>query len=195
MTINRSLTLLALSQDADDNQLPPHSAATLIYMFNIAFEYKWSGYELLKQVPSKQQVHRTLRELWAGGLIVGSRVKEQPSRVHLPYWELKFQLSSAVEHNHWATKCSEVYRRVHRAKHGCNFFGAVFDLGLPASEVSALKQEVKALLQRTHPDKTDGMESQFNQMIQCRDWIKSGIDLPAATHTAGASPNSMKTLT
>lgn len=45
--------------------------------------------------------------------------------------------------------------------------------------------KVKALMQKTHPDKTEGFEDEFIRMKQCSDWIKSGIPLPTPTHTSG----------
>lgn len=61
-------------------------------------------------------------------------------------------------------------------------FGVVFDMGLPIEKVKPLLMQVKALMQRTHPDKADGYADQFKQMKQCSDWIKSGIPLPTPTH-------------
>ena len=196
MTTNRRLTLLALSQDVDGDQPPPHSASTLTYMFESAFNYKWLGYESLKQIPSKQQIHRTLKELWYQGLIVGARFKEEPiGNTGLPYWVVRYQLSADVERNYLTAKCNEVHRKTKIAKHGFNMFGGIFDMGLPASEVVTLKKEVKSLLQKTHPDKAGGLEHQFKQMKECRDWIKSGIPLPTATHTVGESGIEQRALT
>ena len=58
-------------------------------------------------------------------------------------------------------------------------------MGLPESEVKPLMLKVKALMQKTYPDKADGYENEFMQMKQCSEWIKSGIPLPTPTHTAG----------
>ena len=41
--------------------------------------------------------------------------------------------------------------------------------------------QVKTLMQRTHPDKATGYAEQFQQMKQCRDWIKDGIPPPTPT--------------
>lgn len=196
MTTNRKLTLLVLSQDADSDQPPPHSASTVAHMFENAFNYKWPGYEALKQIPNKQQIHRTLKELWYHGLIVGSRFKEELyGSSGLPYWVIRYQLSSDVERNHLTAKCNDLHRKVHKAKHGANFFGSVFDMGLSVAEVAVLAKEVKTLLQKTHPDKAAGLVDQFKQMVQCRDWIKAGIPLPTPTHTAGEAGIERRTLT
>jgi hypothetical protein len=58
-------------------------------------------------------------------------------------------------------------------------------MGLPENEVKPLMDRVKALMQKTHPDKAAGYEHEFKQMKQCASWIRSGIPLPTPTHTAG----------
>lgn len=182
MTLNRKLTLQILSEGSDE---PPYSASSVVSDFEMALELKWHGFEKLKTAPNKQQVHRTLRELWADGLIVGTRVKCDWNDRCLPYWEVRYQLSCQVERNHIASLCSDIHRKVKKAKHGVNMFGGVFDMGLPACEISELTRDVKKMLQKTHTDKSEGMEYQFQQMIECRDLIKSGIPAPQPTHTIG----------
>jgi len=182
MTTNRKLTLLAL-QDTTDGT-PPNSAYTIGYILGSAFSYKWIGYEEMKSVPNKQQIHRTLRDLWRDGLIVGSRVKEEGYNGKLPHWVIRYQLSSEVELNYLVSTCDALHRKVRIAKHGVNFFGTLMDMGLPPDEVVTLSHEVKRLIQKTHPDKVSGLDAQFKQMIECRDWIKSGIPMPTPTHQA-----------
>ena len=182
MTTNRRLTLLALADGGED--LPPYSASSIAYALAHAFNYKWQGYEDLKTIPNKQQVHRTLRDLWRDGLIVGTRIKEDAHYGGgLPSWVILYQLSSEVEYNYIVAACQALHRKVNKAKHGLNFFGSVMDMGLTADEVAKLAVEVKRMLQRTHPDKVKGLGDQFKLMIECRDWIKSGIPLPAPTRS------------
>jgi len=181
MTTNRKLTLLAISQGNGDE--PPYSASAIGDMLRQAITYQWPGFDALKSAPNKQQIHRTLRDLWRNGLIVGTRFKDEPYGGGLPCWVIRYQLSSEVEYNFMAATCNALHRKVDKAKHGINFFGAVMDMGLIPDEVAALSIEVKRLLQRTHPDKVQGFDAQFKQLIQCRDWIKSGIPLPAPTHS------------
>jgi hypothetical protein len=182
MTTNRRLTLLALAETFED--LPPYSASSIAYALTNAFNYKWPRYEALKSIPNKQQIHRTLRDLWRDGLIVGTRIKEDASHGGgLPSWVILYQLSSDVEYNHIVAACQALHRKVNKAKHGVNFFGSVMDMGLMPDEVATLAAEVKRMLQRTHPDKVQGLDTQFKLMIECRDWIKSGIPLPAPTHS------------
>lgn len=183
MTFNRQLILKALAENYDSP--PPHSAWSIKYTLETAFKYEWEGiYSSMKTIPNKQQIHRTLKELWHGGLIVGNRIKEDGYNGNLPSWVIRYQLSSDVYHNWLITECEAVYRKVSKAKHGFNMFGAVFDMGLPTEEAKPLLMQVKALMQKTHPDKADGYADQFKQMKQCSDWIKSGIPLPTLTHQA-----------
>lgn len=185
MTFNRRLILLVLSEPIDSSP-PPHSASSIGYALGMALAYQWPGiYEGMKTLPNKQQIHRTLRELWYGGFIVGNRVKQDGNQNCLPGWVVEYQLSGDVYHNWLIAECSAVFTKVKKAKHGINLFGGVFDMGLPESEVKPLMLKVKALIQKTHPDKADGYADEFMQMKQCSNWIKSGIPLPTPTHTAG----------
>ena len=181
MTFNRRLILSVLVDEIESCQ-PPHAAGFIGYALKNAFTYKWTDgiYPDMTTVPNKRQIHRTLSELWHGGLIVGTRVKVEGYSGHLPYWEIEYQLCDDVYKNSLITECNNLFNKVNRAKHGVNFFGTAFDMGLPANEVSPLMLSVKRLIQRTHPDKASGYESQFLQMKQCSDWIKSGIPLPAS---------------
>jgi len=74
--------LLAISQGNGDE--PPYSASSIGDMLSQAITYGWYGFEELKTAPNKQQVHRTLRDLWLDGLIVGTRIKDEPYRGGLP---------------------------------------------------------------------------------------------------------------
>ncbi len=186
MTFNRRLILLALSDQVDGTP-PPHSASSIGYALAGAFQSNWGGlYDEMKTLPNKQQIHRTLKELWHGGLIVGNRRKADRYG-QLPCWEVEYQLSGEVYRNWLIAECAAVYRKVNKAKNGFNFFGSVMDMGLPEAEVKALMLKVKALMQKTHPDKAAGYADEFKLMQQCKDWIKSGIPLPTPAHTASES--------
>lgn len=186
MTFNRRLILAALSDDADGSP-PPHSAHSIGCSLDNAFNYKCDSepYTLMKTKPNKRQIHRTLKELWQGGFIVGTRVKVEGYCGQLPYWQVEYQLSSEVYRNSLIADCNEIYRKVDKAKNGSRFFTGVFDMGLPATEVMPLMLRVKSLMQKTHPDKANGYEYQFQQMKKCATWIRSGIPLPTPTHEAG----------
>ncbi len=177
MTKNRLLILMALQDNGEC--YPPHSASFIHNRLQSAFEYKWEYYEM-KTLPSIVQIHRTLRDLWKEGLIVGTRVKEDWQTDCLPSWVVYYQLSSDVEKNWIAKECEEVCRKVKRAKFGLNFFPGMppFDIGLPVDEVKELARKVKSLMQKTHPDKAVGFESEFKTLQEAHEWIRSGIPLP-----------------
>ena len=182
MTLNRKMIMLALTDGGGET--PPYSAGTIAWRLEDALAYGWDGYEALKAVPAKTQIYRTLRELWAAGVIVGTRCKDEPIMGNgLPFWVVEYQLAADVDKNALIADCRAIHSKVDKAKHGINFFGSAFDMGLPVNEVNQLSIEVERLLQKTHPDKVVGFDDQFKQMIECRDWIKSGIPLPTPTHS------------
>lgn len=193
LTFNRRL-MLAVIADEIDCCPPPHSASSIRYALESAINYNFKGeyYENMVTLPNKRQIYRTLKELWAGGLIVGWRIKSDGYNGTLPFWEIEYQLSGDVYRNSLINECNAVFNKVRKAKQGINFFGVVIDMGLPASEVVLLKQKVKSLIQKTHPDKAAGFEEQFMQMKACSDLIKSGIPEPTATHvSSNKSTNTM----
>lgn len=193
LTKNRTLILQALAE-SNEYDKPPYSASSIRYTLENAFNYKWQGYDM-KTLPSIIQIHRTLKDLWHGGLIVGTRVKDDGGfNGSLPCWVVRYQLSGEVEKNFIASECQALHRTVSKAKHGTNLFGGVFDMGLPASEVKPLSKKVRAMMQRTHPDKNSDYENEFKLMRECHEWIKSGIPLPVPTHTKGEKVKTQLTL-
>ena len=178
MTNNRRMVLRALTHVSIGYGCPPHSAIHVAYILKSAFKYHWRGYENLKSVPIKQQIYRTLQELWYAGLIVGTRRKMWVRGI-LHRWIVHYQLSSDVERNYLLARCEELHAKTKRAKYGVTLFGEEpFDQGLPAPEVTQLMRDVRSMLQRTHPDKVRGMEHQFQRMKEALDWIRSGIPAP-----------------
>jgi len=195
MTFNRKL-MLAVIADEIDCCPPPHTASSIRHALESAINYKFEGwpYDAMTTLPTKRQIYRTLKELWVGGLIVGWRIKSDGYNGTLPFWEVEYQLAGDIHKNSLVNECNAVFNKVNKAKHGANFFGSVFDMGLPAQEVAILKHKVKSLVQRTHPDKAAGFENQFMQMKTCSDWIREGIPEPTATHTEGSQSASTKGL-
>jgi hypothetical protein len=184
MTKNRKLILEALAY-TDDWDKPPYSASNIRYRLEDAFEYKWQGYEM-KTLPSLIQIHRTLKDLWHDGAIVGSRTKEDDGSIgSVPHWVIRYQLSDDVEKNYIVSECAAIYRKVKVAKFGSNLFGGVFDMGLPANEVKPFADKVRLMMQKTHPDKSPNYSEQFKLMRECHELIKSGIPLPVPTHKQG----------
>ena len=176
MTFNRRLVLLVLSEPNEGTQ-PPHSASTVMYTLEAAYKYKWTYglYADMKFVPSKQQVYRTLRELWHGGLIVGSRYKREGDSGCLPYWEVEYQLCGEVDRNSLLREIDQVLIKA-RQVHGVflfttdHFFSEPFD---PAPVIA----DIKGLMQRVHPDKTPGYEIEFDQLSKALKYCRAKIDL------------------
>jgi len=191
-TRNRQLILRLLGEWTDGSP-PPHSASTLLYCLENMVEHQWEGYDIPNAVPRKEQVYRTLRDLVKAGLVTITKEKQDPLSNGLPFWENQYQLVGEVDKNAIMKDCQDLHRKVSRAKHGFNLFGAVMDRGLPADEVKPLLAQVKALMQKTHPDKFKGLEVEFKLMQEAAKWIKSGIPLPMPTH--GANDNVVLTLT
>jgi hypothetical protein len=183
LTTNRRLILNVLA-DHIDSDPPPHSAYSILYALENAVKYQWEGYEGLKDVPRKEQLYRTLRDLLAAGLVVVERQKDEPLENGLPYWCNYYQLAGDVGKNAIIAECNEVYQKVRKAKYGWKLFASVFDMGIPADGVKPLMGRVKALMQKTHPDRVEGLEHEFKQMQECSRIIKSGLPLPTPTHNA-----------
>jgi hypothetical protein len=183
LTKNRKLILQALAE-SNKYENPPYSASSVRYTLETAFEYKWQGYDM-KTLPSLIQIHRTLKDLWYSGLVVGTRVKADWYDNALPCWIVLYQLSCDVEKNYIISECEAIYGQVGKAKFGTTMFDGVFDMGLPADKVKPLADKVRAMMQRTHPDKAGGYENEFRLMRECHEWIKNGIPLPVPTHTKG----------
>ena len=176
MTFNRRLVLLVLSEPNEGTQ-PPHSASTILYTLEAAVKYKWTEglYGQMELVPSKQQLYRTLRELWHGGLIVGSRYKQEADNGYLPYWEVEYQLSGEVDRNSLLREIDQVLIKAGQV-HGVflfttdHFFSEPFD---PAPVIA----DIKSLMQRTHPDKVKGYEIEFDQLSKALKYCRAKINL------------------
>lgn len=180
LTKNRQVILQLLADSSDGVDRPPYSVSELMYMLDNAIKYQWAGYEhyKLKKIPSKQQMHRTIRNLWAEGFIVGTKYIEDPIGDGLPSRVIRYQISSEVDKNYIISECQAVYSKVNKAKHGVNMFGQPIDWGLSTQDVKKITARVRAMLHKTHSDKQKGFNEQFNQMTQCMVWIRSGIPLP-----------------
>ena len=106
----------------------------------------------------------------------------------MPYWEKRFQRADSVQRNFIITECDQLYSAIDKAKHGIDLFGLLLEQGLQVSEVNALEKRVKVMLQRTHPDKVNGLEEQFKQMNKAKTLIKSGIPLPDTKVVSTSTP-------
>jgi hypothetical protein len=180
-TFNKRLILEALRENYDSQ--PPHSAKSIFYILENAFNYKWTGiYEGMKTLPNENQIRRTLRSLAKEGLIVGEqRLMEwyDNSSCKLPYKEWHWQLADDVEHNALITEIQDICHKVRKAKYGITLFSGVpFDYGALPDDVQFMKAKLKALMQKTHPDKATGYVEEFKQLKDCMSMIRSGIPLP-----------------
>lgn len=188
-TKNRTLILRLLADNLSDcGGCPPHSANNLHWALHHNGFAEWYAEQdgeppPKHKPPSIQQIHRTLKDLARQGLIVCEHRIDDPIDHGLPQKVAYWQLADKVEFNALVQACNELYQKTKRAKFGSPFFGAVFDQGLPPDEVDTLKTEIKALMQLTHPDKAHGLEAQFKQLQQCKQWIKDGIDAPKLSNS------------
>ena len=179
-TENRHVIIQCLTDlNPDCGGVPPYAASDIQYMLDEDYGF----YGAAKPV-SISQINRTLRDLHEAGVIVFELRLDEDCGNRLPQRVKHWQMAADVERNRLIDDCNKLYSKVDKAKHGLKLFVSVFDMGLPEDEVKALAIEVKRLLQRTHPDKATGFDYQFEQLKQCRDWLKSGIPLPTPTHTA-----------
>jgi hypothetical protein len=84
-----------------------------------------------------------------------------------------------VEHNTLIADVAAICRKVKRAKYGVSLFGsAPFDYGALPDDVASMKATLKALIQKTHPDKANGYDDLFIELKRCLDMINDGIPLP-----------------
>ena len=164
-TKNRQLILDTL-RDEISSDLPPHSA------LNIHDHLKFQS---PAKFPSIQQVHRTLKDLWANGDIVASRKLEDGILGGLPHWVIRYEVSADASRNHLMTRCKDAHRKTSRAKHGVKFLSDVLYKGLPAAEVPALLVLVRGLRAEAE---AAGLLGEVSMMTDCIEWIESGIPAP-----------------
>ena len=178
-TKNRQLIMRLLSEIWEDCGMPPYSADSLHYIMNTIVSY-CPEYGLDK-VPSKSQIHRTLRDLVKAGLVAVSRHKEEPyGNQQLPRWIKRYQPVEHIERNQLIADVQTICRKVHRAKYGSSFFGSPpFDYGASPEDVAQMKTTLKTLMQKTHPDKAEGYSDLFKELKDCMSVIRSGIPLPS----------------
>jgi hypothetical protein len=173
-TRNRTVIIKCLSEpNSDCGGPPPFCADSIHYMLETGFE--WYG---AKRPVSISQINRTLRDLFAAGVIVKeSRMCDPidgglPSRVN--YW----QLASEVERNALLHEIRDVLRTASKA-HGTFFFGHdhFFDKPMDSAERAAVIADIKSLIQRVHSDKVDGFEYETQQLNKALKYCRSDINL------------------
>lgn len=166
MTANRRHILAALADTGGDCGGPPHSAADVAYILDCAHQYQWEGFSL-KSAPVKQQIHRTLKELWHEGIIVASRAKvDRPN--NLPSWVIHYELAEGMFERVMDSRIAELHRKVNRAVHGVGLMGKTFDQGATPEAAEAMRKELDELSRRSNDPR----------LHQCRAALDAGLPLP-----------------
>jgi hypothetical protein len=143
--------LRLLKEGHPDFGLPPYSAVSVRGIL------KAEGINR-----SIQQVHRTLNDLAASGLVaVELRIGEEYVNQHGTLKQhvkpvRMFQLASDVEANALEARIQELHRRVERAVVGMNWFGGIIKDDFTPENVGALKSELGALLEAVPGDERLG---------------------------------------
>jgi Fe2+ or Zn2+ uptake regulation protein len=142
ITKNRLRTIAALRSGHPEFGLPPYSAVSVKGILKSESVNR-----------SIQQVHRTLNDLVASGLVVVElRTGEEYVNHHGTLKQhvkpvRMFQLASDVETNAREARVQELHRRVERAVVGMNWFGSVIKDDYGPEDIEAWEAELGALLE------------------------------------------------
>ena len=174
ITKNR-LLMLELLANPIDGLNPPHCVGSLIY--ELKSIYTTHEQTALKTLPTASQIYRTLKDLINVGVVTATKRKEEGNIYGnaLPFWVTDYELSKDVITNGLEKDVDATYKRTHKAKFGCMFFGKPVRCGLSVSDTEALLSHVKALLQHLL---LKGTAEQASRLEQCLKWIEQGIPLP-----------------
>jgi hypothetical protein len=172
-TKNRAAIIKCLTEpDEDCGGAPPYSASSIEYMFS--YNYKWYGME--KPI-SISQINRTLRDLLADGLIVSeSRLDEAHGNRGLPQRVNYWQMADALDRNRLLLEVRDACSTAGKA-HGMLLFGGYVYQPMDAEQKDVVIKDLKAMMQRTHPDKIDGYSDQFRQLNEALTYVRSTVDL------------------
>jgi len=175
LTNNRSVIIKCLTEpNADCGGVPPYSASSIHYM--LEFNFTWYG---ASRPVSISQINRTLRDLYAAGLITYEERLDDPiSHSGLPQRVKYWQLADAVERNRLLQEVNEICS-VARKAHGTFLFtkDMYFDKPMNTDQKNAVIKDLKALMQKTHPDKVSGFSDQFKQLKESLTYVRSNTDL------------------
>lgn len=172
-TVNRQVILKCLSEpNADCGGAPPYSASNIHYM--LEYGYEWHG--VGKKPVSISQINRTLRDLHAAGQIVFEYRIDEHTQNKLPQRVKYWQLADAVDRNKLINEVNCACKLARRA-HGVMFFGGLVEKPMDESQKENIIKNLKALMQKTHPDKIDGFTDQFKQLQESLAYVRSNIDL------------------
>ena len=174
-TKNRTVILKCLTEpNIDCGDVPLYCASSICYMLETDFEY----YGAVKPV-SISQINRTLRDLYAAGLITKERRLEEPdTRDGLPRWVNYWQLSGEIDRNKLLLEIRNALQTAGKC-HGTFLMTTdqYFCEPFKPDEKAAIITEIKGLMQKTHPDKTAGYESEFNELSQALVYCRARINL------------------
>jgi hypothetical protein len=171
-TRNRQVIIKCLSEpNADCGGAPPYSASSIRYMLEQAPE--WYG---APRPVSISQINRTLMDLYVAGLIIFEyRLDEPYGKQGLPQRVKYWQMAADVERNQLIAEVNAVCRTAQRA-HGVLFFGGLIEKPFDETQKTAIIKDLKALMQKTHPDKVDGFLNQFKQLQAALVYVRSQLD-------------------
>ncbi|WKJ91363.1 hypothetical protein QZJ86_04330 [Methylomonas montana] len=174
-TVNRQVILKYLSEPNADCGAPPYTASDLHYM--LEHGYDWHGVD--KKPVSISQINRTLRDLYAAGLIVFELKITDTTQNKLPQRVKYWQLAGEVGRNKLINEVNSACRLAGRV-HGVMFFGGLIEQPVSEGQKEQVIKNLKAMMQRTHPDKVEGFTDQFKQLQEALAYVRSNIDLTAA---------------
>ena len=125
---------------------------------------------------SISQINRTLRDLHNAGLVTFEYRIDEHTQNKLPQRVKYWQLTAEIERNKLLAEVVDACRKAGRA-HGLMFFGGLVEQPFNDEQKAAIIKRLKALMQRTHPDKTEGFTDQFKQLQDAIEYVRSNIDL------------------
>jgi hypothetical protein len=170
-TRNRKAILKCLTEQSSDCGLPPYSASDVYYMLELNF--KWYG--AAKPV-STSQINRTLRDLLKAGVIVKETRIDEPRDTGLLGSRVNYyQLADAVDRNTLLREIDQVLRTA-SSVHGTFLFSIDHFFNEPFDSAPVIA-DIKALMQKTHPDKVAGYEVEFDQLNKALKYCRSKINL------------------
>ncbi|MBL1265721.1 hypothetical protein [Candidatus Methylomicrobium oryzae] len=174
-TRNRQVIIKCLTEPNEDcGGAPPYSASSIQYM--LEHNHNWYG---APRPVSISQINRTLRDLHAAGLIVFEyRLDEPYGQQGLPQKVKYWQMADGRERNQLIAEVNAVCRIAEKA-HGTFFLfkDRFFEEPMDELQKAAVIKDLKALMQKTHPDKMDGFEDQFKQLQAALVYVRSKVDL------------------
>lgn len=187
LTQNQRLILRLLADNLEDcGGVPPYSISSLHYAINDAGYSKWydkqDGLPLgtTPTIESTSNIRSNLSHLLKRGLVLcESRIDDDCGTDCLPKRINFYQLANAEDRNKLLLKIKDACHIASKA-HGTFFFSKdhFFTQPFTAGQKNKVINELKALMQKTHPDKVSGFAEQFKQLQTALNYVRdSSIDL------------------